>query len=56
MNYLQVLLLTLRKWDHLAAKGHEPQWFDLGAGKSQCLNCLKGGKRAPRFVMAPLRG
>jgi hypothetical protein len=37
---------------HEARKGHWPDWLVLGDGmfgRRQCINCLKGGHRAPRM-------
>lgn len=30
---------------HSRRHGHWPAWYNLGAGKRQCVNCLKGGHR-----------
>lgn len=44
---IDVLVAYLDGLPHRTRRGHWPVWMELGAGRRQCVNCLKGGHRPP---------
>lgn len=55
VTWLRAVIDFIEADHHRRRKGHDPSWYNLGAGQRQCVNCLKGGHRPRRPLMyAPL--
>jgi hypothetical protein len=59
---VEVVIRWIIDKDHEMRRGHWPNWFELGAGQRECVECVfnrsggpRGGRQQSRWALMPRR-